>query len=450
MTILLFYINRLPLQDANLTHSHSALIIWYMRYLYGDLTEFPSQENSLDLLKRFVDMAVEILKQDQKKAELRALIEEDREYMIETLTDIEKFKDSVQITMQKSVSGRFKEDVVRVMAQGADEKFSSYIADSKSRVVRKTEQRIQQTENEIDSHSYQILGFLKAFFMSSSIPVGGNSLRCTLDDQVYRAQAEIVDVTGIRCAYMLDTAASEFFSGQKRFSDLVPGKLEFPVGKKKSWLKKEPVKEYLRIDDATLAHVLDEEETGEFRLAKRAGNGVEGLLVRVHKGKKETIEVFRIDAEGSRIPVDSEIIEDPESEVMICFWKLLLPSVLSLYRTRGDLNSISIGDKDVVKDGLIVDLVRKLTAFLSPTIREIDSRSPAKEELCLKLEHENGKREEIYIQKSTLVNRVLELPSFQRSLFAPLGIDPGMLPEDEAREIFDEDHMKEPPTEPRR
>jgi hypothetical protein len=352
--------------------------------------------------------------------------------------------------MQKAVSGRFKEDVVRVMAQGADANFTAFVTDAKSRLVKKIEQRIQQTEKEIDSHSFQILGFLKTFFMSSSIPVGGNTLRCTLDDQVYRAQAEIVDINGVRCAYMLDTSASEFFAGPKRFSDLVPGRLEFPVGRKKAWLKKEPVKELMRIDDATLAHVLDEEEGGECRLAKRAGNGVEGLLVRIGKGKDERLEVFRIDAEGSRVQVESDILQESDSEAVIGFWKQLLPSIRALYRTRGDLSSIGIGDKDVIKDGLIVELIRKVVAFLSPTIREIDARSPAKQELCLKLEHDNGRREEIYIQKSALVNRVLELPAFHRALFAPLGLDPGMLSEDEAREIFDEDHMKEPPTEPRR
>ena len=257
-------------------------------------------------------------------------------------------------------------------------------------------------------------------------------------------------MTGIRCAYRLDTGASDFFSAPKRFSDLVSGKLEFPVGRKKAWLKKEPVKETMRIDDATLAHVLDEEENGEFRLARRGGNGVEGLLVRVKKDESEELEIFRIDSEGGRIPVAADIYDADHADILVSFWKQLLPPVRSLYRTRGDLDSIHIGEKDIVKDGLIVDVVRKLTAFLAPTIREIDARSPAKQELCLKLEHEGGRREEIYVQKNTLINRVLELPSFQRALFAPLGLDPGMLPEDEAREIFDEDHMKEPPTEPRR
>ncbi|MBW1807995.1 MAG: hypothetical protein JRJ87_07335 [Deltaproteobacteria bacterium] len=440
-----------------------------MRYLYGDLSEFPAQENTLDLLQRFVDMAVEVLKLDLQIDKALDSIEQDRQYLVDSIDDIGSFHDTLHETIKTAASGLDPDDVVAVIAQGASDQFSRYLSDAKNKLANQVEQRVQRIESEIANLSRTIHEFLKVFFVPSVLPIGGNSLRCALDGQHYRAFSEILDVTGTRCSYTINTADSEFFSEPKKFGDLSPGKIDFPVGTKKAWLKKAPVTESMRIDDAALSQVLDHEEYGEFRLLKRAGNGLEGLLVRIKKGRNGEVSIFRLDPAGQEIAVPKEIINPSHSELMSEFWRQLYPSVVALYRTRGDLSFISINGKEVVQGRLVVELVRRLVNYLSPTIREIDARSPAIEELCLKVEHEGGRREEIYIQKNSLAKRISDLPGTLQSLFSSLDIIPGIetLSEDveenvkvkeieteeEVVEIEDEEKEEEdtfdgPPTEP--
>jgi hypothetical protein len=395
-----------------------------MRYLYGDLTEFPRQENSLELLERFVDMAVDVLKLDHEIDKSLASIEGDREFLTEALQDIDDFQRCVREAVEGTVAGRSDDDVVSILAQGVADNLSHYIDDGKSKVVAKMEQRIRQTQAEIERIHQQIFGFLKSFFMTSRVPVGNNSLRCELRDSKYAATSQILDVTAVSCSYVLNTSASQFFAEPKRFGDLMPGKLDFPVGTKKARFKKEPVAETLRLDEALLILVVDDEERCEFRLQKSRGEGQEGLTVRVTKGAEGGIVVRRLDAAGSEHAVPADVLTPAHLESLAAFWKALSPHVVSLYGTRADISAVSIDGKDVVPNRLTQELVQRLVRFLAPTIREIDQRSPAVEELCLKLEHENGRREEIYIQKQKLTRRFLELPETLLKIVSPLGIDP--------------------------
>lgn len=416
-----------------------------MRFLYGDLSEFPPQENTLDLLKRFVDMAVDVLKLDLKINSARQSIEEDKQFLGEAIQDIDRFHQTLQEVIQQVTGNRTDDDVVAVLAQGAADSFAKYIRDGKSRVVTRVEQRIASTQGMIEQISGQILGLLRNFFMQSGIPISGNSLHCSLEGERYSAHCDILDVTGIRCSYLLHTQNSEFFSSPKRLGDLLPGKLEFPVGTKQSRFKKSPVTDYIRIDEALLYQVTDNDEQGEYRLAKRGGNGTEGICVRIDKRKDGGISVLRIDPDGNRHPVPAEVLSGANTGILLEFWKQLLPQIVTLYRSRGDLSAIKVDDKDIIQNHKIKETITRLVRFLAPTIREIGARSPASGELCLKIDHETGKREEIYIPKKQLIDRFAELPKNLRVLFAPLGIDQEFEPETEAD--F-EGEMEGPPTEP--
>jgi hypothetical protein len=416
-----------------------------MRFLYGDLSEFPLQDNTLDLLKLFVDMAVEVLKLDLEINSAREAIEEDRQFLGEAIQDIGSFHQTIQAAIHQFADNRSEDDVVAILAQGAAGNFSKYIGDGKGRVVTRVEQRITGTQNKIEQISARILGHLRDFFTQGGIPVSGNTLHCALEEGHYTAHCEILDVTGIRCSYQLNPQGSEFFATPKRLGDLTPGKREFPIGTKQSRFKKAPVTDYMRIDEATLYQVTDNDELSEYRLAKRGGNGVEGLCVRIDKSKGDGVSVLRIDPDGNRHPVPAEVLSGADTVALLEFWKQLQPQVVTLYRTRGDLSAIDAGGNDIIQNRLLKETIARLVRFLAPTIREIGARSPAPEELCLKIDHDTGKREEIYIPKKQLIDRFLELPEKLQTIFAPLGID--LEPEFEVYADFEGD-PEGPPTKP--
>jgi len=394
----------------------------YMRYLFGDLTEFPFQENTLDLLSRFVDTAVAVLKLHHRIGELLDSIEEDRRFLEQALADVSELHETLIGNFHDVASSRPDEDVVTILVQGASDQVSRYLEDGKDRLETKVEERIARTKAEVLGLHSETLEHLSRFFIRSGVPVNSQALRCELQEGQYLAEADVLDMNGVRCGYKLDASSIDFFSTSRRFGDLMPGRHELPVDTKRAWLKKEPVVQTMRLDDAVLVELLDDDENGEFRLSRRVGNGGEGLRVRIAKGMGKKIETFRIDSKGVMISIPAELLQSDNLELLTQFWKAVTAHVPDLYTARVKLTSITVGGEEVIEARRVPELVRRMIDFLAPTVREIDVRSPAVEELCLKMEREGGRREEIYVPKLRLAERIMELPEELRELFEPLGI----------------------------
>lgn len=402
-----------------------------MRYLYGDLTEASCQEDTLGLLQRVIEMAVDVLKLTGKADDSAQTIHDERAKLEKSLADIDGFKASLQKTIHDSFSDRAEGDVVSGIGQAVTATLQDRTRDGKERLRAEADARIHEIQADLDRLKKTTFEALKRFYMDSSLQVAARALRCGLEGAGYQAQSEILDVTGIGCFYTLDTGASEFFSAPKRFSDLVPGKLELPVGTKKGWMKKEPVPELVRIDDAALIRVVDIDRGGEFRLAPKAGSGVEALLVQVTKEPKAIHKVFKLDSASDAAPqeVPRELFTSEQIDALMRFWDGLGPHLQMLYSARLDLSAVHLQGKDVTEGGLFTGVVSMLVNHLAPTVRAIDKHSLVPGELSLTLElDEEGKREVFFVPKDKLLARIGELHPDQHKLFEPLGLGQASAP----------------------
>jgi hypothetical protein len=65
---------------------------------------------------------------------------------------------------------------------------------------------------------------------------------------------------------------------------------------------------------------------------------------------------------------------------------------------------------------------------VAPLVRELVLRSPSADELCLKRDVGDGRREEVFIPVSAITDKIALLPAEQRVCFDPFGISPPVLP----------------------
>jgi hypothetical protein len=77
-----------------------------------------------------------------------------------------------------------------------------------------------------------------------------------------------------------------------------------------------------------------------------------------------------------------------------------------LYPKKQKLKTILLKDRDVFEENLVYDLMQNVAKILSPTVVEIKKRSPSNMELSLKSEDESGKRNEIYLKKSEVKEKL--------------------------------------------
>src|SRR5262249_61419303 len=66
--------------------------------------------------------------------------------------------------------------------------------------------------------------------------------------------------------------------------------------------------------------------------------------------------------------------------------------------------------------------IERVVRLFAPIVTEIARRSPNREELSLKVETENGRREEIYLRKQELLTKLAPLGEDARAMFAPLAL----------------------------
>ncbi len=392
-----------------------------MRFLYGDLSEFPQQENVLETFQRFFDMAVEVLRLDHEVGTRLSAIEEDRAWVGEVLDEVGAFAAKVEEAIRAASADRPADDVVAVVAEGLIANQAQFIDEARRRVVARVEARIRDTQIEIGKLRKDIFGWLKAFFAQSGLPLQRHALVVELGESGYSARAEVVDLVGFECRYRQNTAASSFFGAVRRFGDLVPGKQEFPVGTRRGWLKREPVPEKMRLDDAAITRIEDGEVGTRVQLSRKAGE--DGLLLSLARSQPPVMGFFRLSPGSEPTPIPEELLGPAERELIGQFFSQLAPHLRELYQLRGELDELRLEGRDVVAERMLGEVVQRLVRFWTPTIREIDRRSSSDAEWNLKVEHEGGRREEIYIQKRPLADRIRALPKALQGLFEPLGLE---------------------------
>ncbi len=395
-----------------------------MLYLYGDLTEARCQEDTLKLLQRVVDMAVEVLKlQGQAETAIKAAHRE-KEIMVLAVGDIDAFHDTVQKAIESGISGRPKEETVSVMGKSLAETLAQHAREGKAQIASRVEEHLQQAKAKSKQTASQAFGVMKGFFMSSGLAATGSTFYCNLEGEEYLARSEIIDAAGICCSYSLDTGGSGFFSSVKRFGDLAPGKWEIPIDTKKAWLKKDPVPVALRIDDARLTQVTDTTNDLEFRLCPRPGSGISEIVVRSAKALPGSMQVYKVDEAKQATLIPTDLFTGEHADVLSQFAEGLTAQVKSLLGLRKGLLKITVDGKDVLEERLFIDVVRRLIAYLAPIVREIEAHSANPEELSLKIEHEEGRREEFFLRKKNLHQRIAQLPGPLQPIFEPLGLGP--------------------------
>jgi hypothetical protein len=393
-----------------------------MLYLYGDLSEARCQEDTLKLLQRVVDMSVEVLKlQHEAETALKAARRE-KEIMVLAVGDIDSFHDTIQKAIESGIAGRPQDETVSVMGRSVAEILSQRAKDGKAQITTRVEEHLNQAKAKNDQMASQTFGVMKGFFMQSGLVSVGNTFYCNLDGEDYLARSENINAAGICCSYSLDAAGSEFFSTVKRFGDLAPGKREIPIDTKKAWLKKDPVPITLRIDDAKLTQVTDTANDLEFRLVPRPGSGITEIVMRSSKALPGGVEVYKVDEIKQTVKVSTEFFTSEHSEMLSRFSESLSVHIKSLCGMRKGLLNITIDGKDVAQERLFIDVVRRLIAYLAPIVREIDAHSGTSDELSLRIEHEEGRREEFFLRKKNLVQRIAQLPGLLQALFEPLGL----------------------------
>ena len=221
---------------------------------------------------------------------------------------------------------------------------------------------------------------------------------------------------GIQSVFVIGTSKVPAWSMPRKVSELTQG-LDLLVGIEKSWLRGTVSPKQVNVDDwviaqfdladdvsfdVTLRKKLLEKETLAFQLRK-----TEGVL---------TGKVVGPDGVPSDLGPDDLGNLDR-------LWQAVRLGVRDVLDQKEQLLAVSLDGKPIFEQKLVVPLVVRLISMFAPTVREIARRSPNEFELSLKVETDQGRREEVYLRKEQLTSQLQPLSAAGREVFAPLGLD---------------------------
>jgi hypothetical protein len=177
----------------------------------------------------------------------------------------------------------------------------------------------------------------------------------------------------------------------------------------------------VRVDEHTVAAAVLEPKRAEIHLRRRVDAPGDSLVLFLERGENgfsadidrpvETGEPSRFHAVAEDLPQLEEL------------WARLEASCAGV-DMRETVESLTIDGQDVFEEERVVTFVDQVLSAYSPIVSEIVRRSPSPRELSLKIEHSDGRREEIYLKKDQLVGHVAALEPAMREHFARLDIFP--------------------------
>lgn len=378
-----------------------------MKYLYGDSTEFQMQIDFLRLLNNFVETSVKTIKLENAVFDLKETITDRRRLKNSVIDEMDNFTLAIENAIVEAVSRSKEQETIVKYAEKSKEILKKFIEDGKTKFTDEIFQEIAQLEKKIDEADEGNRKILETFFIYDPIPIIGITYTIKAAEKGFSARVQVDSEDGISCIFDIVSSESPFWKGNVRVYDLVKG-VEIPARMKKPFLKKELVPDIVSIDEFLLGDLVLSDKELDVVFRKRSDPNAERFRLKMNLKGDFSVDVSHAEVNG----VEKSIAAVPElkNELNILrlqeLGKKIVEKTNYLYPKKLKLISLLMKDRDVLKENLIFDLMQKVAEIFAPTVAEIKKRSPSNVELSLKSEDETGKRNEIYLKKSEVKEKL--------------------------------------------
>ncbi len=393
-----------------------------MRFLYGDSSPFPLQYNFLQTLEVFMASGTRIVELDAQSRRAQTQIGESSNMRVRGVEALDNFHQAVMRAL-RDTSSRATDSLTVDYAQQLSEYANRIVEGARAQATSATERELAQANAETERRRVEIRGAIEAFFKVAKLPVLGATIAMRLPlakEPTHEMSAVISFAEGIVVGYTLVGDALPEWRHPRKISEFAQG-INLMVGAKKSWFKKSVQPELVALDDHILSGFELSDDAAFLRLRKRP--------------ELPDAYLFTVRRVDTNLLAEVQYVDDPEAQGQMPtavdagdrvhlerLWQILRKSVNPALEHKTRVVSIHLDGEEIFASDKVLALVTRLIKMLAPTVAEIARRSPNQQELSLKIEHDGGRREEIYVKKQDLVAKLIPLAPPEIQVFAPLAL----------------------------
>jgi hypothetical protein len=394
-----------------------------MTHVYGDSTPFPYDVDYIDLSRLAVDCAVQLMSAQHAIAtalERGENLGQERRAVSARITmmarSVEKALEPF-LNAGSANTGAGADRVAQRMLEGVQSTASAELAT----LEHEAAEEASQIRNIIGRSGESAQRALEGFLLRHDLP--GTELGLSWSaagEQSYASTVSVKTPFGIQAVFSLAIPPDHLWSRSRRVSDLLPG-LEVLFPRQSGWLSKRVEMAPVKLDRLFLSVVKLDATSAEFRLRKNPTSG-SGYRVLMTTENERRVVIQPISEEG--VPdSDSPLALDGEDEQqMMNFCARVVASTCDLSTMRRSMVSVEYEAEPLNDTTWPEAVAERLIQQLAPVVNEIALRSGAPGELVLRRDVGGGRREEVYVTKAELYEKVLVLPPTRRGSFEKLGL----------------------------
>ncbi len=397
-------------------------------FLYGDSTAAPFDENFLESLRDAIDFAAAVAESDE-----RIVTADARKLSCSQAADAEAMRlEGLALAMIGAASAAEKGGSATPTSALASE--LTAIVSERHRgasfaVTAKLTEDIRAIDVSAINAQSRYRAALEVYLLLREPPFAATQLTLTLTagekkaDDRYDATTTGWSDLGLVWAIERGLPDDGLWSKSVRVDKVIADGLSIQAPQKSGLIKKEVKVKKQKLDRHLVTKLVDDGALVLIELRAELG-GETGFDLSVHL-EKRVVTAVRI-GPANDLAVGPFDVDPADIEALCGFAEKLRETSLALPRKRLVLATLDGAPFDGAAhehQPTLVEIVPRLDAKLAPIVAEIAARSRAEDELVLRRSLRDGHREEIFLPKSTLREKLASLGAAHRALFAPLTLD---------------------------
>jgi hypothetical protein len=386
-----------------------------MGRLYGDSTPFPFDTDYLELVRGAVTCSVKLLLAQHAIDEARAAIAAADHARLAERARLDRVAEAVRkaLLLYDGVEGREgrvaqrTRDAARV---AVDDEISQIEGGANAEKTRRT--------SDIDRAREGARNGVEEFLRAHSLPGDDLSVSLRGEEQGYAGDATLSTTFGVGAAFRLAIPDAHDWSRLRRVMDVSPG-CEVQVPHEAGWINKRLELQRIKLDKLWITDAALTPHNVRLTVRKGISSGP-GYTLEVVRGGSGTIR--ELDENGTE--KDVHPIEPDDIDSVRRLTDAATEALLSLATYRNAMITCSYDGTSFAEVEDPRTVATALIATLAPTVNEIERRSGGVDELILRRDVADGRREEKYVKKAELREVICALPIALRNAFAPLQLVP--------------------------
>lgn len=384
-----------------------------MAHLYGDSSPFPYDVDYIDLLRHAVDCSVQLLSAQHAIEVVRERARQLAQAQEAQRLELSAFWDSMRQSpsVQSVKSERAALSMSRVL-EAARAALDEEMAGLERETAKETSQEQVVIERAVETAGRAV----ESLLLTHDVPETSLGLRLLAEEESVAAEVAVQTPFGLDAVIALLVPPGHEWSRPRRVGDLQPG-LEISLPQESGWLSKRVELTPVKLDRLYVSAVTLNEVHASIALRKNAASG-EGYQLRVTFEETPRVVLDRLLEEGeAHTPL---ALEGEDRIRVLKLWGRISETTASLPARRQRLLAATFEGVQLARIENPAAIAERLIAQLAPTVREIGRRSGAPSELVLRRDLGQGRREEIYVTRGELEQKIQVLPPDFRAAFAPL------------------------------